>query len=191
MLRLSPLLLLAALALTIPSARAITFADWIASYGLTGPSAEATADPDADGLPNLLEYALAGLVPNVANNSATSASLPVYGFARRTGDALGAWEWVEANQRGTGLGGIWHAGIRYIPRPGIVGIRFKTEITTDINGWFSGRSATMQEVIGGTTIQSITLRTGNTERNRWFARLRVTVDAGTAADGTLCTDLIP
>jgi hypothetical protein len=35
-----------------------TYANWIASYGYSGASGSATADPDGDGIPNLLEYAI-------------------------------------------------------------------------------------------------------------------------------------
>ncbi len=41
---------------------AVTFSNWAASYGLTGANAALTADPNRNGLSNLLEYAL-GLDP--------------------------------------------------------------------------------------------------------------------------------
>ena len=47
---------------------------WIASTGLTGPDAAANADPDHDGLPNLIEFILGGQ-PNPANPSADSSAL--------------------------------------------------------------------------------------------------------------------
>lgn len=44
---------------TVAAAVASGFAAWAESYSLTGDNAAATADPDADGANNLLEYALA------------------------------------------------------------------------------------------------------------------------------------
>jgi hypothetical protein len=41
---------------------AVTFSNWAAAYGLSGAAAAPTADPNNNGLPNLLEYAL-GLDP--------------------------------------------------------------------------------------------------------------------------------
>ncbi len=41
---------------------------WASGYGLTGPTALATADPDGDGAPNLIEYAL-GLNPTFADSN--------------------------------------------------------------------------------------------------------------------------
>ncbi|MCU0781603.1 MAG: autotransporter-associated beta strand repeat-containing protein, partial [Akkermansiaceae bacterium] len=50
------------------------FALWISSTGLSGPDAAADADPDHDGLPNLIEFILGGQ-PNPANPSADSNAL--------------------------------------------------------------------------------------------------------------------
>jgi hypothetical protein len=47
---------------------AVTFSNWAASYGLSGPNAAWNADPNGNGLSNLLEYAL-GLDPTAAGAS--------------------------------------------------------------------------------------------------------------------------
>lgn len=56
-------------------AAAITFEGWMASHGLSGAAATTSADPDHDGLPNLLEYALAGGDPVIPNDSSIYPSL--------------------------------------------------------------------------------------------------------------------
>jgi hypothetical protein len=48
-----------------------TFSSWASQNGLSGAAAAMTADPDGDGLANLLEYAL-GKDPNSSNGSGTS-----------------------------------------------------------------------------------------------------------------------
>ena len=48
-----------------------TFENWASQHGLSGAAAAMTADPDGDGLANLLEYAL-GKDPNGSDGSATS-----------------------------------------------------------------------------------------------------------------------
>lgn len=94
----------------IASADAVTFEDWIATYSLTGDDAAYDADPDFDRLPNLLEYAFAGLDPTVINSA--PPSLPQQGWLRQTGENRGDWEWVEQSQRATGLNSVWHSGLR-------------------------------------------------------------------------------
>jgi hypothetical protein len=67
----------------------LTFAEWIASYGVGGADALTTADPDADGLANILEYATAR-PPNVPSRTsplqlnATTGGV-VLAFRQRTG----------------------------------------------------------------------------------------------------------
>ncbi|MEI6862594.1 MAG: cadherin repeat domain-containing protein, partial [Verrucomicrobiota bacterium] len=69
------------------------FANWIATAGLSGPAADAMADPDGDGVSNLLEYAL-GRSPNVAESAppftmAAEGGNMVYRFTRpRTATGL-------------------------------------------------------------------------------------------------------
>ena len=50
---------------TFPGSFASPFDDWLALWDLTGPDADPLADPDGDGIVNLLEYALA-LDPTLA-----------------------------------------------------------------------------------------------------------------------------
>ncbi|MBP7950327.1 MAG: S8 family serine peptidase [Verrucomicrobiales bacterium] len=59
----------------------MTFADWAAHYGLADPDAAASADSDADLLPNLLEY-FCGLSPR-ENNWANAPSITPNAAASR------------------------------------------------------------------------------------------------------------
>lgn len=49
--------------------RPLTYQDWAAGHGLSGPSADIYADPDGDGICNLMEYAF-NLSPEVQDQSA-------------------------------------------------------------------------------------------------------------------------
>jgi hypothetical protein len=49
--------------------RPLTYQDWTTGYGLSGPAADPMADPDGDGVPNLVEYAF-NLSPLVSDKSA-------------------------------------------------------------------------------------------------------------------------
>lgn len=148
MLRLpSPLLLLLAALLAIlpPASWAITYADWIAGYSLTGAAALGTADPDGDGLPNLLEYALADCIPdNPSGNSVDQARLPKMVFGQRTGNGLPSIN--PGNITYTGLTppptGTFHIGLRYRPRTGTEQLLVEAQYSRDLlSGWFSGRGA--------------------------------------------------
>ena len=172
--------LLTALLATLPfAARAITFEAWIASYGLTGGNATISADPDGDGIPNLMEYALDGCNPTIA---ADSARLPVFGWVQRTGDAIGAWTWVaitpgtNASPPTGGVGGIYHAGLRYSPRPDAEGISYIVQLSHELNRWYSGRSATVTQTYSGNITQATCLAQAP-NRQRIFMRLQVAVGA--------------
>jgi hypothetical protein len=49
------------------------FATWTAGFGLTGPSAAATADPDSDGLANAVEFIVGG---NPVTSSGSESRMP-------------------------------------------------------------------------------------------------------------------
>lgn len=170
-----------------PAAQAVSYADWVASYGLTGDAAAIDADPDGDGMGNLIEYALdtgSPVVPSPLD------ALPEYGRVRRTGEALGEWEWVPgtgthgrrfAGDASGGVGDVWHAAIRWRARPGVEGIRYRPELSSDMARWYSGRSAVVNEMVVGTQVQSVAIMQGQDFR-RYFLRLRVEFDAE-AGDG--------
>jgi pectate lyase len=60
-----------------------TFATWVAAKGLSGGAAAATADPDGDALPNLVEYAF-GLDPTIADGADMSLRLSSSGAGQWT-----------------------------------------------------------------------------------------------------------
>lgn len=175
--------LILVLALACAQAHAETFTHWIASYGYTGADAAATADPDHDGVPNLMEYALAGMQPNVMD--ANHASMPHTSFVRRTGTALGAWEWTDSQTPPTnGLNGKWHFAFRFIPRAEVESIRYTPQLgdTSSLRRWFDGRSAIFCELFPGNIIQATAITLGNRHK-RMFMRLKVEEDA--TVDGSL------
>ena len=176
--KLPQLLLLAALALT-PSARAITYATWIASYGLTGGDALATADPDQDGMPNLMEYALDGKNPTVSD---PTVGTPSFAWGTRTLNDLpsvnpAAITWSTASI-GTGK---YHVGLRYRPRAGTEGILYLVEYSDPINGlyrWFSGRSIIVTRTdypVAGDNVGWVLQLFDAVYAKRLFFRLRVEV----------------
>lgn len=157
------------------SAKAETFAEWADSYGLTGDDAAYDADPDFDRIPNLLEYAFAGLDPTVINSA--PSTLPQQGWLRQTGENRGDWEWVDIDQRSYGLSGVWHSGLRWQVRPGIEGVRFVPQLADQdsLTHWFDGRSAWIIQSVPGNVLQAVAITQGN-RNERFFMRVKVVVD---------------
>ena len=154
--------------------QAVTFDAWVASYGLTGDNASSTADPDGDGVPNLMEYALDGLDPTKCDIG--KPCMPSIGFLRRYGNAQGQWEWTGSGRAPTdGVGGKWHLGMRFTARPGVEGIKYIPQLSTTLTRWFDGRSATAMEMIPGNVVQAVARVQGN-RYTGGFMRLRVKLD---------------
>lgn len=160
------------LALAATGANAETYAAFIARYGLTGSNAAVTADPDQDGVPNLMEYALKDMDPGVPDRA--RPSMPVYGWLTRTGAAIGAWSWTTVKPSS----GVYHAGLRWQARPGVEGIRYTPEVSDmgTLKRWFNGRSAFYIESYVGGTLQATTLARASRYK-RMFLRLKVQQDA--------------
>lgn len=142
------ILILAALAgwlLVVISAKAqtpLTYADWIAGFSLSPEDSLPLADPDGDGVENLLEYAFAGQSPIVPGGIIQTVL-----FGRRTGDALPIQDPNVITQV-PGMVGYdhIHAGVEWTPRPGIEGILWIPEYSrpdSGLNKWFSGRNAVL------------------------------------------------
>lgn len=179
------LLLIVLLAILPQSAWAITYADWIASYGLTGDAAAHTADPDGDGVPNLLEYALDGMSP-IASDTATTTFV----FGRRVLDdlpfanpaAIQFWGDTTTGRTYPPPGdALVHAGLRFRPRAATEGIRLSIEYSDPIQGlyrWFSGRSAVVivpDTPVAGDSVGWALQAFERANLSRLFFRLRVDV----------------
>jgi hypothetical protein len=61
------------IAIGVPSG--VAFTNWAAAAGLTGAQASATADPDSDGIPNLLEFALNGDPKSAGSHGKTAMTV--------------------------------------------------------------------------------------------------------------------
>lgn len=156
--------------------QAETFEAWVASYSLTGDNAATTADPDGDGIPNLMEYALDGLNP-IVTTSQGHASMPRLCYIRRTGAAIGAWEFASFTKPPTdGTGGVWHVAMRFVARPGISGVRFVPQVSSNLHHWNGGRCASYLELLPGNVVQATALTKGNRHRYM-FMRLKVRTDS--------------
>lgn len=167
-------LLLALFALfSTPAAKAITFTTWVASYSLTGDDAAADADPDDDGIPNLMEFALSGMSPIVSDRN--HASMPRLAFFTRTGEELGDWEFASYDAPPTdGLGGVYHAGLVYTIRADAEGI-LRTPELSDRNTmlrWFGGRCAFTISSVPGNIRHAVAI-TQAQRNSRMFFRLNV------------------
>lgn len=169
-------LLLILLALSSPLS-AETFAEFMTTHSLTGSDAEPTADPDHDGVSNLIEFALDGMIPTAPD--VNHASMPQMVFMRRIGTELGQWEYAGTVPPTDGIDGIFHTALLYRPRPGIVGIRFIPKIsdTSTLKRFFDGCSALRSEALPSGEILSVSITQGQRYK-RFFMRLEVLEDEG-------------
>lgn len=156
---------------------AFTFTEWTTSHSLSGSAALPDADPDGDRVPNLMEFALAGMDPTTLD--AGAASMPVCAFARRIGSEIGEWEYAGTQPPTDGLDGVFHAALVFTPRPGAVGIRYIPEVsdTSSLQRWFDGCSVLRSEVLPTGSIMSVALTQGQRYK-RFFLCLSVIEDEG-------------
>jgi hypothetical protein len=138
------------------TAGAQPFADWAAALGLSGAAADAGADPDGDGLSNLLEYAL-GLSPTHADGP---GSLPSAVLAIDPADG-------QRHLTMTIVAPEWASQVALVP-----------EVSGDLVLWHSDASEV--DVVSDTTTAGMrTLvardREAVVSSSRRFMRLRVTL----------------
>ena len=153
--------------------QAITYADWIATFpSLTGGDTAATADPDGDGITNLMEYALDGLSPTAGN----SPGLLTAAF-RQIRNADGSYNTPTNNmtdgQRAAAAS--IHIVLRYRKRAGTEGIRYIPQTNQkDISHWGWGASAIVEWTDGDYT-WARTISNMEVWDGRAFMRLKVEV----------------
>lgn len=164
----------------------ITFEDFVASHGLTGADADHLADPDKDGLVNLMEYAFDGFDPSKSDRSAKM----IPGWVERDGDERLQYGPFVSGQ--PPKDGHYYFAISWIPRPNTTGIRFEPEMSfstgraapgekaSGLRRWASGRGNVANRLEADGSITSIYQGRANI-RDRSFWRIRVIVDP-TATD---------
>lgn len=172
--------LLLFLVLAALPAQAISYATWVASYSLTGSDALETADPDHDGMSNLMEYVLADGVPNVVGPMSIK---PVFGFCMPLAD--GSFSLPSLTKPdGSPLG--YHNCLTYKLRDGIEDVTVTPQFSqpcpaSNADGslvrWLDGQS--MVRIIESTDdkLQAVSLfRADQVERG--FMRLKITKGTG-------------
>lgn len=100
----------------------VTYSAWASSVGLTGESADANAKPSADGLANLVRYAM-----NL-DNSPSAGELPASGITK--------------------VGGVDHLTLEFNVRNLMQGVRLEVQQSPDlgVNGWSAVPQANIQPV---------------------------------------------
>lgn len=141
-------------------AQAVTLDAWIASYGLTGGNAADDADPDKDGMPNIIEYALHGGVPNVAG---PWDILPVFGWSMMLADGTFS-ESQTAAINGAPIG--VHMALKYKLRSGIEGVKVEpllsipcpaSNVNQSLFHYFGGQSMTRVMTASSSYTQAVCL----------------------------------
>ena len=134
------------LALCIAPARALSYSEWIATFpSLTGDASAAGADPDGDGIANLIEYALDGMDPTSVNTGATDVFLQVRaedGSYEEPAQAVTPAERAAAASL--------HVVVRWKPRAGTEGVAVVPQTSQkDLQHWGWGDSAIVEWDSGG------------------------------------------
>lgn len=141
--RLATLLLAACIACAVPvHAHALTFAEWISGYGLAGADALPDADPDHDGIANLMEYALDGFSPVVADGAQNLPQMVAGTRAAGTPLPLNDLTVIAYDGLTPPRTGFYYLGLRYTPRADTEGLVWRPQYA-----WFAAR---LQNWLDGT-----------------------------------------
>lgn len=161
-------------------AQAVSYAAWVASYSLTGNDALETADPDHDGMPNLMEYALADGVPNAFGPLSIK---PVFGFCMPLADGSFSLP-SQTKPDGSPLG--YHNCLTYKLREGIEDVIVMPQFSqpypaSNADGslvrWLDGQSMVRIVESSDDKLQAVSLfRADQVERG--FMRLKITKGTG-------------
>ena len=108
------------------------FAGWIGGFGLAAGDQGPNADPDHDGISNLIEYAVDGLNPAAGNGSVGSLSGLTVTFAKRA-LAVSNGDVSYAIEQSTDLGGadVWGAVTPTVNSPSIISYTFPGSTAKD------------------------------------------------------------
>jgi hypothetical protein len=156
----------------LSTASALTYSEWIAGYpSLTGASALATADPDGDGIPNLMEFALDGLDPTFGNTQPTV-------FMRQVRNTDGTYATPTTGRilsSDLSSAASVHGVLKYKKRAGVTGLLYIPQTNQkNLNDWGWGDSAITEWTDSGYTYAR-TISDMKVWDGRGFMRLKVEV----------------
>ena len=149
------------------------YAEWVADHpGLSGDGAAAGADPDGDGIPNAMEYAM-DTPPDDADNGGIAAEDLAFGFAPSAADGRHQLTW---RQRSRGVG---YPGTDYGWKDSTLYIEATTDLT-DADGWqgLPDDSYSILERATGEETERVRIQLEDlwSDRPRGFFRLRAEID---------------
>jgi autotransporter-associated beta strand protein len=87
----------------------LSYASWVAGFGLNGPAAQADADPDFDGIANLVEFVLGGNPATVSD----SALLPTVALVSNPGGTVPPGQYLRFTYRRTADSAYLNPGMQF------------------------------------------------------------------------------